>query len=163
MTWRLALALTVLSACGRPAETPSQLPIRASVTRSATVVVVRAIPASGTRINALLPPRLEFRSGRTEQLTSSTLTTDSAYYAAPPEVTLPASTPLAGALIRASISATAALPSAGWSGFPSETTLASPLSTHRSRSPLPLTVHCSPFTLFPNTFLTPSLQFLTPP
>ena len=66
-------------------------------------VVIRAVAAPGTKINARLAPQLELASGRTERLTSSSVTADSAYFAAPPEVTIGGNTPLAGARLRASI------------------------------------------------------------
>ena len=103
MTWCLALSIAAITACARPAATPAHLPMRASVTRSDNTLVVRVIPASGTKINALLPPLLELPSGRTSRLTGSRLTASSAYFVTPPEVVLPGDTPLAGARIRASI------------------------------------------------------------
>jgi len=66
-------------------------------------VVVRAVPAAATKINARLVPQLELASGRTERLASSSVTPDSAYFAAPPEVIIPASTSLRGAHLRASV------------------------------------------------------------
>jgi len=66
-------------------------------------VVIRAVAAPGLKINARLAPQLELASGRTERLTSSSVTADSAYFTAPPEVTIPGNTPLAGARLRASI------------------------------------------------------------
>jgi hypothetical protein len=102
MSWRAAFVVLALVACGRPAAPPGR-PVRASITRTGNTIVVRAIPGSGTQINALLPPLLEFPWGRTERLLSSCLTADSAYFLTPPEVTLPGDTPLAGALLRASI------------------------------------------------------------
>ena len=73
------------------------------ISHSGGQLVIRAVPAPGTKINAKLPPQLELASGRTERLTSSSVTADSAYFAAPPEVTIPGNTSLAGALVRASV------------------------------------------------------------
>lgn len=97
------LAIAVVAACARPVVVPAETAITAGVTRTAGRLVVRATPRVGTRINALLPPILEFPDGRSERLVSLGLTPDSAYFLTPPEVTLPGDTPLAGSLIRASV------------------------------------------------------------
>ena len=73
------------------------------VIRAGDTLVVRAVPATGTRINARLAPQLELASGRTRRLGSSGVTPDSAYFTVPPEVVLAASTNLKGAHLRASI------------------------------------------------------------
>jgi thiol-disulfide isomerase/thioredoxin len=88
------------------AEQVSAVEVR--VIPSVDKVVVRAVPAPGTKINARLVPQLEFASGRTLRLGGAGLTSDSAYFTAPPEVTVPASTTLAGAVLRASICDSAA-------------------------------------------------------
>jgi thiol-disulfide isomerase/thioredoxin len=66
-------------------------------------VVIRAVAAPGTRINARLAPQLELASGRSERLRNAAITADSAYFTAPPELTLPRETPLTGALVRVSV------------------------------------------------------------
>lgn len=88
------------------AEQVSAVEVR--VIPSGDKVVVRAVPAPGTKINARLVPQLELASGRTERLTSSIITSDSAYFAVPPEVIIPASVSLKGAHLRASICDSAA-------------------------------------------------------
>ena len=71
-------------------------------------LVIRAVAAPGAKINARLAPQLELASGRTVRLTSASVTADSAYFTAPPEVTIPANTPLTGARFRASVCDSAA-------------------------------------------------------
>jgi thiol-disulfide isomerase/thioredoxin len=71
-------------------------------------VVIRAVAAPGTKINARLAPQLELASGRSVRLTSSSVTADSAYFTEPPEGTISGSTPLAGARLRASVCDSAA-------------------------------------------------------
>lgn len=78
-------------------------PVAARVTRAGGRVIIAAIPTAGTRINALLPPELELPSGTIAHLTGPALTTDSTYFAGPPEVSLPDSTSLEGARLRLSI------------------------------------------------------------
>ena len=71
MTLRLAVVLMVLTACGRPAVSPAGASVRATIVHSGEHVIVRVIPAFGTRINALLPPLLELSTGHTERLGSA--------------------------------------------------------------------------------------------
>jgi len=78
------------------------------IVRSGDRLVVRAVPAAGTKINARLAPQIELASGGVVRLTSSTLTPDSAYFASAPEAIIPASTSLKGAHLRASICDSAA-------------------------------------------------------
>jgi len=66
-------------------------------------VMIRAVPARGTKINARLVPQLELATGSTLPLGASSMTSDSAYFTVPPEVVLPATTNLKGARIRASV------------------------------------------------------------
>ncbi len=77
--------------------------VSVQVDRAGDEMVIRAVPMPGTKINARLVPQLELASGRTERLRSSRLTADSAYFTASPEVSIPASTSLRGALVRASV------------------------------------------------------------
>ena len=105
VTLRLAAVVLVvgLSACGQRAAVQERGEVRVGVVRVGDRIIVRAIPVFGIRINALLPPQLEFPSGRAERLGSPSVTADSSYFLAPPEVALPRDTPLAGALLRVSI------------------------------------------------------------
>lgn len=101
-TRRHWLLLVLVGACTRPAP-PADGPVRASVSRSGNLLVVRAIPAPGTRINALQPPLLETPSGVAVRLTSTHVTADTAYFLSPPEVRLPAATSLEGAVVHVSV------------------------------------------------------------
>lgn len=103
MTWRALLAIAFLAGCARRVPLPAETAITVLVSRTAGTLVVRATPRAGTKINALLPPMLEFPGGRSERLLSGVRTPDSAYFLTPPEVTLPGDTRLDGSLIRASV------------------------------------------------------------
>ncbi len=79
------LAGLLVAACARdPAD---RLELR--IERAAEGTRIRLLPASGWRINALLPPAFEQADGSVIRLRSDSVSADSAYYLAPPTATLP--------------------------------------------------------------------------
>lgn len=87
-------ALLLLAACGAAAPPPVHLETGRRDGRAALIVV----PTDGARLNAKLPPALEWQDGRVVRITSGEIAADGDYYTGsawterppelPPEATL---------------------------------------------------------------------------
>lgn len=86
------MLLLFAAGCAPPAaERAWQLAADAPVllVADAEVDSIRVIPRRRAKLNALLPPALEWADGRILRLTQGRITSDSAYFASPPSAARP--------------------------------------------------------------------------
>ena len=93
---RLPLAgLLALTACG---YSPAAVPVTLQARSRGGEPVLTVVPAGDLRINARVPPALEFAAGGVVRLARGRVSVDSSYYLEPPWEVRPSGVPIRGTL-----------------------------------------------------------------